>query len=437
MNAILRRALVALAFCLPAAAVAAPSAPIAPVSDDFAITNVRVFDGTRVIPEATVVVKNGRIKAVGPNAVIPSGFPVIDGTGSTLLPGMIDAHAHAWTRQNLERAIQFGVTTEMDMWSDRQFANRMRREQDRTGAPYRADHFSAINPATTPEGYPYNFTPDIVETPTLSSPEEAEQFVADRIAEGSNHLKIMLEDGSDFGFDATPLSRATVRALTQAAHRRGILAVAHVTEQEHAADAVRAGVDGLEHVFVDELASPAFIHLAKRKGIFVVGTLNTEEAFITTAGGESIIADPDLGPYLTEEEIQSLLTPGPPSPLTLQNLEIAKENVRRLHAAGVPILAGTDVFTHGVSIHRDLELLVEAGLQPVDALTGATSAAARAFGFTDRGRIAPGLRADLLLVAGDPTANIKATRAIQRIWKAGVEVERELPSAQKPHLHGH
>src|SRR6185436_8656281 len=129
MRTTLRRALAALVFCLPAVAVADPSAQ---VSDSFTITNVRVFDGSRVIPEATVVVRDGRIRAVGPNVVPPSGLPVIDGTGSTLLPGLIDAHAHAWARRDLERAAQFGVTTEMDMWTDRRFANRMRREQDRT-----------------------------------------------------------------------------------------------------------------------------------------------------------------------------------------------------------------------------------------------------------------------------------------------------------------
>jgi imidazolonepropionase-like amidohydrolase len=122
--------------------------------------------------------------------------------------------------------------------------------------------------------------------------------------------------------------------------------------------------------------------------------------------------------------------------VTAQSLAFAKESVRLLHAAGVPILAGTDSPTHGVSIHRDLELLVQAGLEPRDALEAATSAAARAFGFRDRGRIAQGLRADLLLVQGDPTVNIKATRAIRRIWKAGVEVERELPSAA-PARHNH
>ena len=432
-----RFALTALALSFgPALVAAAP--PASNVSDSFAITNVRVFDGSTVIPGATVVVRNGRIDAVGPNVLPPADLPAVDGTGSTLLPGMIDAHAHARTRQELERALQFGVTTEMDMWTLPHFAASMRREQERNGAPYRADQFSAINPATTPEGYPYNFTPRRRETPTLSTPEEAEGFVADLVAIGANHLKLMLEDGSTGGFAVPILSRPTVQALTQAIHSRGKLAVAHVTEQVHATNAIEDGVDGLEHIFVDEIAHPDFVQLAVSRGIFVVGTLNAEEAFITTAGGESIIADPDLAPYLTDEEIESLLTPGPPSPLTLENLEIAKQNVRILHEAGVPILAGTDVYTHGISIHRDLELLVQAGLEPIDALVAATSAPAAAFGFTDRGRIAPGLRADLVLVQGDPTANIKATRKIRRIWKIGVEVERELAADRSaPLSHGH
>jgi imidazolonepropionase-like amidohydrolase len=435
MKTIFRFTLTALILALlPAAASAAPS----PVSDSFAITGVRVFDGSQLIPTATVVVYNGRIQAVGPNVAVPPGIPAIDGSGSTLMPGIIDAHAHARTRQELERAIQFGVTTEMDMWTLPHFAASMRREQDRTGAPYRADFFSAINPATLPEGYPYNFTPKFVEKPTLTGPQEAESFVEKLFnKDGADYLKIMIEDGDPlFGFLVPAISRETVRALTDAVHRRGKLAVAHVTEKGHATAAIQDGVDGLEHIFVDEIADAAFVQLAVNEGIFVVPTLAVEESFMTPDGLASLITDPDLAPYLTQQEIEFLLAPPPPTLLTLQNLAFAKESVRLLHEAGVPILVGTDMPAHGVGIHRDLEMLVQAGLEPRDALEAATSAAATAFRFTDRGRIAPGLRADLLLVQGDPTVNIKATRAIRRIWKAGVEVERELASAP-PAPHGH
>jgi imidazolonepropionase-like amidohydrolase len=403
------------------------------VSDSFAIINARVFDGTQVISGATVVVIDGQISAVGPEVVPPAGISVIDATGSTLLPGFIDGHAHAWTREELERATVFGVTTEMDMWSSPHFAASTRREQERNGAPYRADHFSAINPATVEEGYPYNFTPRKIERPTLSNPWEAEPFVADLDRAGANHLKIMMEDGHLNGIPMPILTRATIQALTQSAHNHGMLAVAHVTKKELAGYLIEDGVDALVHSFVDEIVDPAFVQLAAGHGIFMVGTLSAEESFVTTDGGASLIADPNIGPYLTDQEKEWLLTPAPPTSMTPQNLAIAMENVRLLHEAGIPVLAGTDQATHGISIHRDFELLVQAGLDPVDVLQGATSKAATAYGLADRGRIAPGLRADLVLVAGDPTADIKATRAIRRVWKIGVEIDRPIPVAHPLH----
>src|SRR5437764_1217104 len=96
---------------------------------------------------------------------------------------------------------------------------------------------------------------------------------------------------------------------------------------------------------------------------------------------------------------------------------------------GVPILTGTDAgnpgTAPGASLHGELEYLVEAGLTPFQALVTATSATATAFRLPDRGRIAPGLRADLVLVNGDPTGDIRATRDIHEIWKAGVPLDRQ------------
>ena len=109
----------------------------------------------------------------------------------------------------------------------------------------------------------------------------------------------------------------------------------------------------------------------------------------------------------------------------------ARESVRALHAAGVPILAGTDANEtpaapasppFGSSLHDELELLVEAGLTPVEALRAATSVAAEHFGLDDRGAIAPGLRADLVLLDADPTVDIAATRSIRGVWIAGERV---------------
>ena len=325
-------------------------------ADSFAVTHVRVFDGLRVLHNATVVVRNGRIGAVGRHLDVPPNLLEIDGSGKTLMPGIIDSHGHARERRLLERAAQFGITTIMDMQSVNPFATEMYGEQRRDEAHDRADFFSAIYPATVKEGYPYNFTPE-VETPTLESPEEADEFVRQRIGEGSHHIKIFLEDGEAFGL-AQPLpvlSRETVRALVRAAHRRGRLAVAHATVQRFAQQAVEDGVDALEHAFSDTPVTDSLLRLARARGIFLVGTMAITESFITTAGGEALVADPELSPYLTSEEIAYLITPKSPTPLTLENLQILKDNVGRFHAAGIPVLTGSDTPFHGPTVHRDIE----------------------------------------------------------------------------------
>lgn len=119
------------------------------------------------------------------------------------------------------------------------------------------------------------------------------------------------------------------------------------------------------------------------------------------------------------------MPPGLGAKLKLAHAQAA---VGALHRAGVPILAGTDApspgLAHGLSLHRELELLVLSGLTPLEALASATSEPARAFGFHDRGRVTEDRRADLVLVSGDPTVDIQATRDIVGVWKLGVRYAR-------------
>jgi imidazolonepropionase-like amidohydrolase len=117
-----------------------------------------------------------------------------------------------------------------------------------------------------------------------------------------------------------------------------------------------------------------------------------------------------------------------PSKQSVSSCAGTAEAIRAMTSRGVPVLAGTDApapgQTYGASVHREMELLVRAGLTPSQALVAATSAPARAFDLTDRGRIAPNLRADLVLVEGDPTTDILHTRRIVKVWKRGVEATR-------------
>jgi imidazolonepropionase-like amidohydrolase len=213
-------------------------------------------------------------------------------------------------------------------------------------------------------------------------------------------------------------------AVIEAAHRRGKRTVVHVLKLSDARDALEVSVDGLAHLFVDQLPDPSFVQLAAASRIFAIPTLSVLEGLCGVADQVSLLNDLQLSSYLSSAD-RGLLQRQ--SSYRFGNYRVAEETVRQLKAAGVPILAGTDVpfgGVHGLSMHHELELLVRAGLTPLEALAAATSVPARIFDLADRGRIVAGLRADLLLAEGDPTSDIRATRAITGVWKRGEGIDR-------------
>ncbi len=392
----------------------------------FAIEHVRVFDGERVTSADTVIVQGGKIVSVGSGLEPPAGTQVIDGSGDTVLPGLIDAHVHVLDRDALKQSLVLGVTTDLDMFMDWHLAQQIRNEQAAGQDLDDADLRSAGTCVTAPGGHGTEYG---LKIPTLTSPQDAQAFVDARIAEGSDYIKIIYENGSAYGRQIPTLSPATMAAVVEAAHRRGKLAVAHIGSYQGARDAINAGVDGLMHLFTDRAPDSDFGQFVAEHHAFVVPTLSVLKSGCGTPSGESLITDPDVGPYLTESASVNLKQSFRQRPGEHCDYDAAPASIRLLQAAGVPILAGTDApnlgTAFGASLHRELELLVEAGITPQDALVAATSAPARAFHLDDRGRIAPGLRADLLLVRGDPTSDIKVTRDIVAVWKDGAQVDRD------------
>lgn len=395
-----------------------------------AIRDARVFDGERVLERATVVLADGRIRDVGPNVAVPVGAELVDGGGRTLLPGLIDAHTHVFG-DALERALAFGVTTELDMFTDPQLAARLRHEQREGRAAGRADLFSAGVLVTAPGGHGTEYG---LRIPTLARAEDAAAFVEARVAEGSDYIKAVLDGGGAYGLDWPTLDRPTLEAVGAAAHARGRLLVVHVGSARGAQAALEAGADGLVHLFADAEPASGFVETARRSGAFVVPTLSVIESLAGAGGGEAFAKDVRLSPLLSASEAERLAS-GFPLPQRKPSLDtgIARRTVQALARAGVPVLAGTDApnpgTAHGASLHRELELLVAAGLLPAQALASATAVPARVFKLADRGRIAPGLRANLVLVEGDPTREITATRAIVAVWKDGVRAQRRRPEA--------
>jgi imidazolonepropionase-like amidohydrolase len=299
-------------------------------------------------------------------------------------------------------------------------------QQRRSYAPTaNSDLWTAGWWATVPGGHG---TTSGLPMPLVEPGTDIAAFVAARRAEGSDHLKLALEDVNLVTEAPIPvLSQEQTSELVAAARKLGMPAVAHATKQHLARVGLMAGASGLVHVFSDVVASDEFVTLVRRTGAFVTPTLTLWSAFDSAANPASnaVAGDPRVAPYISARQRAFLDAPWGFERPTLQN---TLRNVKILHDAGVPITVGTDSgiprVAHGVSLLVELELLVQAGLTPREALTAATATPASVYRFADRGRIRRGLRADLVLVDGDPTTDITAMRGISAVWRNGAPIAR-------------
>jgi imidazolonepropionase-like amidohydrolase len=390
------------------------------IEPSFAIRGARVFDGEKTLEAANVIVQNGRIEAVGTDAIIPPNLLVVDGKGKTVFPGLIDSHTHSYGGLALTDALQFGVTTELDMFATPGVIRDNRARRDRLERTDSADLYSAGFLATVPMGHGTQFG---IEVPTVDAASSPAAWVDARVAEGSDYIKIVYEPGIPWVLAS--LDQDQVRQLVQAAHARQRLAVAHISRLRPAKEAVSAGVDGLVHTFADRPIDEEFIAMTRERGAFVVPTLSVIAGIEGPAESKRFASDARIAGRLSSGQRSTLIGDWAPR-LTNYRLDVALESVSKLHAAGIELLAGTDApnpgTAHGASMHHEMELLVRAGLTPTAALAAATSVPARRFRLADRGRIAKGMRADLVLVAGDPTRTVTDARNIESVWKNGFAV---------------
>ncbi|XVS68042.1 amidohydrolase family protein [Actinosynnema sp. CA-299493] len=406
-----------------------------------AITNARVFDGERVLDADTVVIDGGTITSVG--AVAPPGSEIVDARGGTLLPGLFDAHVHT-SEEALALALRFGVTTELEMQGVHTKPNRTHITSDDGLADVRSAGFGITPPGGHPsELFPEGFRPgggrrpvgEIVQ-PFSTTPEQAAGFIPRLVETGSDYIKFMIDDGSVEGHPGLPtLDRATVTAGVAEAHRHGMLTVAHTLTVEATRMAIDAGIDGLVHLFMDQPHTDELVDLIAASGVFVVPcvVLNASMMGIT---GDTLADDARVSSRLDaawNETLRSSFNRYPRG-----RLDDVLRSVGALHQAGVDLLVGTDAsmplpflggLAHGASVHQELQHLVQAGLSPTDALAAATSTPARRFSLDDRGRIAEGKRADLLLVDGDPTTTISDTLNTREVWRRGTRLGAANPTS--------
>ncbi|GHT56899.1 imidazolonepropionase [Spirochaetia bacterium] len=402
----------------------------APADEVTAIINAKIFDGENVIDDTTVVIKDGIIQSVGGN--IPEGAAIIDAAGKTLMPGLIDSHTHTDV-DGLKDALKFGVTTELAMNGRTTKSERKQVAEQNDIADMRSPEMAVTAPGGHPTQYQNSILIKALRWLTSYPPKETKEaetkFVNKQIAAGADYIKIIIEEGAFVGYPGLPvLNDEGLIAAVEATHAHGKLAIAHITTAENAQRAAAAGADGLAHMFFDNPQTREVIDDIASSGMFVIPTLTAANSIFGNSGAV-IASDERVSSKLSEEWLASLSDSMNIYPEG--DLGVVFANVKALHDVGVDILAGTDVseagegyggLAHGASMHHELQLLAAAGLTPIEALRAATSVPARRFGLNDRGRIAAGLRADLLLLDGDPLVNLSDTLNISAVWRGGVQL---------------
>jgi imidazolonepropionase-like amidohydrolase len=218
------------------------------------IRDVRVFDGKDVLEHRSVLIENGKISRIdGPNFKV-ANVEEIDGRNRTLLPGLIDSHVHLADQMEdgLRQALSLGVTTELDMFNSGDRLKQIKK-LEAEDAPDMSGIRTAGTGATVPGGHPAQMGGPPI--PTITAPEQADAFVQARIAEGSDYIKIIHDNGETWYWTKTRvpmLDNATMGALVKGAHKHGKLAVIHAISESQARDAVASGGDGLVHMFTGD-----------------------------------------------------------------------------------------------------------------------------------------------------------------------------------------
>lgn len=363
---------------------------IVSAQNSFIIKDVKLFDGEEVTERTSVKVENGTIVKVALDIETTDKDEIIDGTGKTLIPALSNAHVHAWAPQSLSQAAKAGVLNVMDMHGVETYQTMMRQLKDSTDY---ARYYVAGYAATVPEGHGTQFGFPV---PTLTEPEEAKKFIADRVKANVDHIKIILEPWRK------TLTIETVSVLIKEAHKAEKIAVVHISRLEDAINVLENDADGLVHIWWDKkLEDDQLKNLSNNKSFFVIPTLlTTLKAFESMGEGAS--------KFLTKDQLLS--------------------EVRRMYEAGIPILAGTDPpnlgINYGSDLYKELELIAESGMPIIEVLKTGTSNIATGFGLEDCGFIRAGYKADLILLDGDVTNDIKLLNQIISVWKDGKIVKR-------------
>jgi imidazolonepropionase-like amidohydrolase len=402
-----------------------------------AITNVRIVDGTGApaIEHGTIVITDGRIAAAGDasHVALPAGSRRLDAGGRTAIPGLADLHVHLLGgtdgvgldilgyQKYLDALLYSGVTTVLDTGNVEPFIIQLRAEV--TAGRVRGPHIYCVGPIldSADPVWPALST-------AIASKDQVPRIVGGLAAQKVDFIKLYVG-----------LSDQLVRTISSEAAQHHVRTIIDQWSRNGSADIAGEGIAGFAHFPSHRIGDDA-IAAIKAGNVFFISTLAVQESATGRRWLDLSFLDDPLIADTTPKRVLNALRKeygGLSAEQLLAKSDFtnrvdlagAEQNVRRFRDAGILFAAGTDAVYpgdfQGEGLHRELELLVESGLTPLEAITTATRNAAAVLGALDRwGTLEAGKRADLVLVDGRPDVTIHDTHRIYAVFKDGQQVDR-------------
>lgn len=387
--------------------------------------------GSEPVPDSAVVIEKGRILAAGPRSrvKIPRGATKVDARGKTILPGLWDMHAHFEQVEWGPIYLAAGVTTVRDVGNEFEFLVSVRDaiQSDR-----------GLGPRLLLAGVVDGSGPLSLGIEAVDTPEQAKVWVNRYHDAGFQQIKI---------YSSVQLEE--VKVIAEEAHQRGMTVTGHVPQGLDAYQTIEAGQDQINHIqYIADFMRPALPANATKTdrrnananikidspeaqkalaflvehGTVVDPTLALAEFYTANSSKPPASFEPGVNKVAPElaEQLSAGQPPSPLSELLEKTFEKDVAIVGALHRAGVPVVAGTDQVVPGHSLHREIELYVQAGFTPLEAIQAATIVPARAMGFEkELGTVEPGKRADLIIVNGNPLESIHNIRKVEFVITNG------------------
>lgn len=417
-----------------------------------ALKGATMIDGTGAppVPNATIVIADGKVLAAGANVSIPSGARVIDVAGKTIIPGLITNHAHLGIVQGtqskpenynrefivsqLKQFESLGVTTVTSLGMNGPLFYEIRTDLIQ-GKLAGSDIFGADRGIGVEGGAPpaaiVTIAANQISRP--KTPEEARAAVAEMNARGTDLVKVWLDD---FGKSLpTKVAPTIYAAVVDESHKRNLRVAAHIHDMDDAKAILGVGGDIVAHGVRDKSVDAEFIALMKQRNAWYIATLALDDSNFIFADRPEVATDPLVSPWIhpqlkaliSDPAWQARVKAAPGAANARRDLAMGQANLVAVYKAGIPVGFGSDsgvgLRVPGIAEHRELALMVDAGLTPLQSLTIATSNAARLLKLEDRGSIQPGKRADLVVLDADPLQDIKNTLRINSVWHRGVQVQ--------------